>query len=65
MGDLTVDYFIDLEGRLWKGPSNPDDNLHYARCEGLMDRDKSLIWVLRRSSKDPSWAPFETPRSTQ
>ena len=51
----TLDYFLDAGGNLWKGPSAMDDNLHYARLEGI-DRDGLPIWVLRQSEAEPSWS---------
>lgn len=43
-------YWIDWAGRLWRGPVNPDDNLHYATFEGYMTSPPyNTIWVLRRS----------------
>lgn len=53
-------HYVDSEGRLWHGPCAPDDNLHYARCEGICNFDGSLIWVLRRSAKGNDWKPFST-----
>jgi len=39
-------YIIDNDGWLWKGRLNKDDNLHWARCEGIYS-NYELIWVLR------------------
>jgi hypothetical protein len=44
--------WIDSHDRLWKGPSHPEDCLHFSRMEGFMDAEHhhELIWVLRASS---------------
>ncbi len=46
-----VEYVIDFEGRLWKGPVATDSNMRWARMEGFSDVDHTIIWVLRRSSR--------------
>ena len=52
-----VEYFFDANGDLWKGPTNPDGNLHYSRFEGFTDHG-DLIWVCRRS--DPPEVKLNT-----
>lgn len=44
----TLRYWVGPDGSVWKGPVNPDDNLHYGRLEGLQG-DGSECWVLYRS----------------
>lgn len=43
-----VEYFFDANGDLWKGPTSPNDNLHYAKFEGFTDTGE-MIWVCSRS----------------
>jgi hypothetical protein len=49
-------YFIDQQGRLWKGPIRVD-NFNYSRCHGIGSngREAWLIWVAERSDPDKSW----------
>lgn len=45
----TCKYYLDTDGEVWRGPTNPDDNLHYGRFEGFRV-DGGMIWVARRSA---------------
>lgn len=43
---------MDEEGKLWKGPTNPDENLHYSKFHGFMkDEPFDEIWVLERTDQ--------------
>lgn len=47
-----VRYWIDLFGRLWKGPFSPDDTLHYCTFHGYMIvAPFDAIWILERSDE--------------
>lgn len=56
-------YFTDPLGAIWRGPTNPDNTLHYARYEGIyhaaLGHGEELkgkpIWTLTRSEIDPLW----------
>lgn len=49
-GTDPMKYLIDWLGRLWKGPGNPEDTLHYARFHGYMTvAPFNPIWVWERS----------------
>ena len=41
-------YVYDVDGRLWKGRTHPDENLHWSRLEGFTPQMQP-IWVLRRT----------------
>ena len=45
---------------LWKGPTHPEENLHFSRFEGFMDAAHGfqLIWVLRRTAAGNDWTPI-------
>lgn len=49
---LTAKYWLDVEGTLWRGPSAPAKNLHYARFGGFTDtHQRRPIWTLARSER--------------
>lgn len=51
-------YWIDNQGRVWKGPVSPDDTLHYAVFQGHMEVPPyRWIWSCWRSSPpEIAWA---------
>ena len=53
-------YWVDDFGQLWRGPSSPNENLHYATFEGytITTQHHEPIWVMRRSDA-PSGPRFE------
>lgn len=43
-----VNYFLDSAGNLWRGPTHPEENLHYSV---LTDGG----WVLHQTDPDSGW----------
>ena len=53
-----LQYYCDDFGSIWKGPLQPNENLHYARFHGICNADGSEIWILERSDAHPRWEPM-------
>ena len=54
-----MNFYVDLQGNVWKGPFTNDSNFHYARLCGVTDGRRAgviqPIWCQERSDSDPSW----------
>ena len=42
-------YWIDGRSRLWSGPTNPEENVHYSTFHGYSHGEP--IWILERSDE--------------
>lgn len=57
-------FYVDDFGRIWRGPTNPHDNLHYATFEGFTRTEvPEEIWVLQRTDPDPAWSLMPIDRA--
>lgn len=54
--DLPLIYVYDMDGRLWKGRTHPEENLHWSRLEGFYP-DWEPIWVLRATNPPDPFTP--------
>lgn len=52
-------YIEKSTGKIWVGPINPKENLHYASFEGFTDPVKAgvcqAIWVCTKSEPGVDW----------
>lgn len=47
-----IEYLIDTEGVLWRGPNKSDDTMHWAHFDGYMTVTPfNPIWTLSRSAR--------------